>query len=435
MMGQLCGGTFLRSLDHEKFAFWIYTLGVATTAFGPIAHYIGWVFALSALIYGRIRYQTPLSVKLDKESRRILVFLILFLAWSMFAHVPSIDSFYVWGKGASIPLEFMTGLYLAMRLIDTPEKRKKFGLAVIAVNAVFCYDVMFRPYFHFIGWNASLDNGNAVALYALFMMPIFFCYAFWVFEKNSLLKYFLCLTSMLLVVFSFSSGGWSAAALQALIFVFYAIAGKRMKFRSLLLLSAALILVFILLLTVLGRGPFDSLKREYEQIISFNDLESFTTHRTDTWRAAVFMAKDHLVGGCGWATFEASFEKNRKNMAAMLKYKWPMPIAHPHSMYLSILYAGGLPSLLFFMAAFLLSLKRSWPRAGHKDTRDAIPWRLICFMLLASQVVYGTNGDVFAARRDIAAFFWACWGLLLVMPIPTLCLDRENNDEDTALCR
>ena len=127
----------------------------------------------------------------------------------MFAHIPYVDSFYVWGKGASIPLEFLTGLYLAMRLIDTSKKREIFGLAVLAVNLVFCFDVMFRPNFQILGWNGSLDNGNGVALYSLLTMPFFFCYSFWYFEKYNFVKYFICMTSLLLIFFSFSSGGWS----------------------------------------------------------------------------------------------------------------------------------------------------------------------------------------------------------------------------------
>ena len=144
-------------LNYETFAFWAYTVGVATTAFGPIAHYIGWTFALASLIYGKLRYNSSLSVNLGSESKRIMIFLVLFLIWSMFAHIPYVDSFYVWGKGASIPLEFLTGLYLAMRLINNSERRNIFGLAVVAVNVVFCFDVMFAVFFVF-RVDSSLDR-------------------------------------------------------------------------------------------------------------------------------------------------------------------------------------------------------------------------------------------------------------------------------------
>ncbi len=83
----------LSLLTYETFAFWIYTLGVAMTAFGPVAHYIGWFLALLSIVYGRIRYNAPLAVKLERDSRQIIYFLFFFLLWSMFAHIPYVDSF------------------------------------------------------------------------------------------------------------------------------------------------------------------------------------------------------------------------------------------------------------------------------------------------------------------------------------------------------
>ena len=59
-------------------------------------------------------------------------------------------------------------------------------------------------YFFVLGWNSSLDNGNAVALYSVLTMPIFFCYAFWYYKNNILIKYILSMTSVLFIIFSFS---------------------------------------------------------------------------------------------------------------------------------------------------------------------------------------------------------------------------------------
>ncbi|MDY9921608.1 MAG: O-antigen ligase family protein [Synergistota bacterium] len=422
-------------LTHEAFAYWAYVLGVAMTAFGPVIHYLGWVLALICLAYGRIRYNAPLSIKLKPESRKIICFLLFFLLWSMFAHFPYVDSFYTWGKGASIPLEFMTGLYLAMRLIDTSEKRKVFGLAVVAVNLIFCFDVMFRPYFFILGWNSSLDNGNAVALYSLLTMPFFFCYAFWFFEKNIAIKYILCITSLLFIIFSFSSGGWISAFVQIIIFMFYAAASKKLKIRSVVILIAASILAFSILISAFDNGPSVSFKRELEQMMSFNDFDALTNNRTDTWKASIFMAKIHPFMGSGWATFGKVFSEQRNNMEGILHQKWLDPIIHPHSMYLSILYSSGFPALLFFMIAFVLSMKKSWSGLKYDAINSGdVPWFLICFILMVSMAIYGTNGDVFEARRDVSVFFWACWGLLLVMPGSDQNSDKGDKSEDPALC-
>ena len=406
----------LSLLTYETFAFWIYTLGVAMTAFGPVAHYIGWFLALLSIVYGRIRYNAPLAVKLERDSRQIIYFLFFFLLWSMFAHIPYVDSFYTWGKGASIPLEFLTGLYLAMRLINTSDKRKVFGLAVVAVNLVFCFDVMFRPDFFMLGWNASLDNGNSVASYSLLLMPFFFCYAFWYFEKNIVLKYLLCLTSILLIIFSFSSGGWVTAAVQLAIFGFYASVSKKTNLKSVILFIGASFLLLSVIFSVFGKGPVDSMKRELVQMMSFHDVDVLTTNRKDIWKVSLLMAKVHPVLGSGWTTFGTVFEKKRNNMAEMLSQSLEEHISHPHNMYLSILYSGGFPALFFFMIAYVLSLKKSWSGVRYEVVSNEIPWHLICLISLVSISIYGTNGDVFEGRRDVSVIFWAVWGLLLVIP-------------------
>ena len=422
-------------LNYETFAFWAYTAGVATTAFGPIAHYIGWTFALASLIYGKLRYNASLSVKLGSGSKRIMIFLVLFLIWSMFAHIPYVDSFYVWGKGASIPLEFLTGLYLAMRLIDTSKKREIFGLAVLAVNLVFCFDVMFRPNFQILGWNGSLDNGNGVALYSLLTMPFFFCYSFWYFEKYNFVKYFICMTSLLLIFFSFSSGGWSAALFQVLIFMYYALMSKKVSIKAL----GVFLILFGLLITFFfcsyGKGYISSFKREIDQITSINNSEVLTNSRIYTWKAGIILASDNIIAGNGWATFEESFRNNYKYLNEKVQFRGPEMFVQPHNMYISILYAGGIPALLLFLIAFVLSTKKSWSGLRHDVINSGdIPWHLVCFILMVSMAIYGTNGDVFEARRDISVIFWACWGLLIVMPESDQNSDKGDKSEDPALC-
>lgn len=419
---------------YETFAFWAYVLGVAMTAIGPIAHYIGWTFALISLVYGRIRYNAPLSIKLEPEGRKIIYFLVFFLLWSMFAHIPHVDSFYIWGKGASIPLEFLTGIYLAMRLIDTSEKRKVFGLAVVAFNLVFCFDVMFRPDFQILGWNRSLNNGNAVALYSLLMMPIFCCYGFWFFENKFLFKYFICFTSLMLVFFSFSSGGWLTAGFQAVLLVCYAIKDNKINLKSLLMFLSILVIFLSVLIYSLGSSFEESLYREINQITAFDDTQVMTTGRIDTWKAGFFLAMKHPFIGGGWANFESEFNTYHKYMIDNINYKRQGELSQPHSMFISILYAGGLPSLLLFIFALSLSIRKSWVGNRNSYGNDVVPWFLICLVLLISQIIYGTNGDVFEARRDISAIFWACWGLLIVMPESDQHLSKGDKIENPSLC-
>jgi len=423
-------GIRFSSLTYETFAFWAYVLGVAMTAFGPIIHYISWFLVLVSLIYGKIRYGAPLSVKLQPESKKIIFSLVLFLLWSMFASVMYFESFYLWGKGSSIPLEFLTGLYLAMRLIDSSERRKIFGLAIVAVNLFFCFDVMFRPYFSILGWNSSLDNGNAVSCYGLLMMPFFFCYAFWFFENKVVIKYSLCLASLMLIVFSFSSGGWLTSFFQIIIFICYSIAIKKISIRN---LSLYLVIILILLTTsthLLGKEYSALFKREFDQMTAINDMQTLTTSRIYSWKSGILLAGDHLIAGNGWGTFEDDFVKNLKYLKEKTEYDGTECFTHPHNMYISILYAGGLPALFLFMTAFVLSIVKSWRGLKKGGLKEGIPWYLICFILMISMGVYGTNGDIFEARRDIAVFFWASWGVLLMLPEPCLQKAEANQNEN-----
>lgn len=421
-------------LTYETFAFWAYVLGVAMTAFGPIIHYISWFLVLVSLIYGKIRYNAPLSIKLQPESKKVVFFLILFLLWSMFANVIVVESFYLWGKGSSIPLEFLTGLYLAMRLIDTSDKRKLFGLAIVAVNLIFCFDVMFRPHFYLLGWNTSLDNGNAVSLYSLLMMPFFFSYAFWFFEKKVVLKYVLPVASLMLIVFSFSSGGWLTAFFQIIIFIGYSMAIKKISIKSFFMFLVILLILLTVSPHFLGKEYLASFKREFDQITAMNDSQTMTNHRIYTWKAGVILARDHMLVGNGWATFEGNFVKNFEYLKKKVNYDGTVYFVQPHNMYISILYAGGLPAFFLFMAAFIMSTIKTWSGLKRGSLNTSIPWDLICFILMVSMAVYGTNGDVFEARRDLGVIFWASWGVLLMLPENCAQKTEGDQNENTALC-
>ncbi len=34
---------------------------------------------------------------------------------------------------------------------------------------------------------------------------------------------------------------------------------------------------------------------------------------------------------------------------------------------------------------------------------------------MVSMAIYGTNGDIFEARRDVSVIFWACWGFCCLL--------------------
>jgi O-antigen ligase len=142
------------------------------------------------------------------------------------------------------------------------------------------------------------------------------------------------------------------------------------------------------------------------------------------------LAGDHLIAGNGWGTFEDDFVKNLKYLKEKTEYDGTECFTHPHNMYISILYAGGIPALFLFMTAFVLSIVKSWRGLKIGGLKASIPWHLICFILMISMAIYGTNGDIFEARRDIAVFFWASWGVLLMLPESCTQKAEANQNEN-----
>ena len=243
------------------------------------------------------------------------------------------------------------------------------------------------------------------------------------------------MTSLLLIFFSFSSGGWSAALFQVLIFMYYALMSKKVSIKAL----GVFLILFGLLITFFfcsyGKGYISSFKREIDQITSINNSEVLTNSRIYTWKAGIILASDNIIAGNGWATFEESFRNNYKYLNEKVQFRGPEMFVQPHNMYISILYAGGIPALLLFLIAFVLSTKKSWSGLRHDVINSGdIPWHLVCSILMVSMAIYGTNGDIFEARRDVSVIFWACWGLLLAIPDYAELSDKGDNIEDPALC-
>ena len=403
--------------SFEAFAFWSYILGVAFTALGPVVHYTTWGLTLTALVYGRLRYGSPAFVlPCRKDSRNIFYILLLFLLWTMFAHVFLLDSFYVWGKGASIPLEFMLGLCFAVRLLKTAQDRYRFGIAVVAVNALFALDVMPREYFVILGLNHALNNGNAMALYGVLLMPFLCCFALWYF-KNRYIQFLLCIISALTVFLSFSSGGWLAALFEVVPFVFFALRQHKLSLKF--MLSTLIVVVLLLAMGdyITHHRILDRFRIELQQDSAYNNMEKLTTNRSYIWEMTSLMIKAHPVTGWGRDTFDTEFREYYEKYGKQLGAPTDEIFIEPHSMYFAWTYAGGFPSLVLFLAAYMLSAVKSFRGAGEED-EYGIPWHLICLLLFIGLAVYGTNGDVFEARRDMGAIFWAAWGLLLAVDEP-----------------
>lgn len=405
----------INTVNFERVALWSYMLGTAFTALGPVIHYTFWTVTLAALLYGKLRYGTSVFVMpCSKSSRNIFYLLLIYVLWSMFANAIYINSFYVWGKGASIPLEFLFGLCMAIRLLDTDKKRMLYGLLLVIFNAIFCFDVI--PYCKIgsvICFNNSLKQGNTLGLYGVIIFPYFCCYAFWHFKKQVFVKTCLCVLVSLVILLSFSSGAWLTTFCEALIFIYFALKKNKITFKFLISGAAGILLLLFAFNYVSNNAIIGDLHREIGQDTSYTDFNKLTTNRYDIWKVTLEMSKEHPFTGWGTETFETEYKKHVSLYAKKLKLVDLSEKYEPHDMYISWLYSGGLPALMAALAAWLLAIVKAIKLARQINEESKVPWELICLMSLVGMTVFGIGGDIFAARRDIATMFWAVFGILL----------------------
>ena len=112
---------------YEKYAFYLFILGVSLTALGPAAHYIGVGIAFLLIVYGRLRYRDKMwRMPGTVYDFRVLAVTSAALIWSMTANALSAPSFYMFGKSASVSLEFLITILLTLRLLGSDAARDRF---------------------------------------------------------------------------------------------------------------------------------------------------------------------------------------------------------------------------------------------------------------------------------------------------------------------
>ncbi len=409
----------IASMSFEAFAFWCFTIGTALSAFGSVLHYTGWSLALFALIYGRIRYKTNIIARPPKSKYPILTVLIVTFFWSMIANSLAAASFATasfvqWGRSLSIPLEMLLAIFLVIRLVDNKNKLEKFAVAII-VGAILSnfYYIFVTPFTK--GIHQNLVSGNALGIYNILVMPIFFCYSFWCLKKRPFLAILLCIINVLSLLSNFSSGPWLAGAIQALIIIGYALKDKKI---SVAYVGKALVLFLLILVVCDIATDHFILKRldgEINQAKSINDMNTFTTKRTEIWYVAVEIIKDRPLTGVGRGMFEACTTGYIPQIPKEIRCTDGQSFNQPHNMYLGFLTDAGIPSFLLFMAAFLLSIVKSF-RIDRQPNERTIPWGIVCFAVFVGQMIHGIGCDVFEVRSDMAPVFWAIWGILISLP-------------------
>lgn len=405
---------------YEKYAFCLFILGVSLTALGPAAHYIGVGLSFLLVLYGRLRYGDKMwRMPETVYDFRILAVTSAALVWSMVANAVSAPSFYMFGKSASVSLEFLITILLTLRLLGTDAARDRFLKIFVAANIVLSLTVIVRVLLGVHMPNGALSNGNVIGVYSLLLLPVFCAYALYG-TLHTAVKYLLPVLGLAVVVVSFSSGAWIAAAVEYVVLIVCIAAGRRVSvsvkkiFAVLLCIAAACAAILSFNQAVVVQN----FKRELAQLCSVANVEKFTNHRSGIWRSTLYLIGKKPIIGYGRDTFEDNYAANVSIFIEKgLVSKNDRIYYHPHNMYLNILYDAGIPALILFGISCLMLLKKSVSVlkndiAGHNE----LMWTVLGLTMLFGQFAWGLSNDVFDQRRDIAIIFWTVYSVLIIYP-------------------
>ncbi len=402
-------------VSYESAARWIYLVSIIFTIFAPAVHYIGYILVLGLLAYGRIRHRAPFVSFENKTCRGISAVMTVFFLWSAFINVFFMTDFEVWGKGASVYLELLVGYFFAVRLFGSEEPRKMFIKFFVPLTTfIFCL-IIIKAYvpLPFPLPKRLTMNGNTLGLYPVLAVPYIFFYAMWIWEKRYFLKYFSCIVSMVTLFISFASGAWLTVFCMLPFILYYAVRAGKIKLVNI----AAGVCAGLLVLAAFNYISHGAIQKrfvvELRQISSVQDANSLTNHRSAIWRVVSGLIADRPIVGYGRKNLEEVYGEALKENAEYAKIDF-VARSHAHNMYLELAVSSGIPSLLLFLAALFMMIRKCW--RGRFNVENGVPWHLIFLIMLGGQLVYGITGDVFEARRDLAVIFWASMGIIAALP-------------------
>ncbi len=409
---------------YETVALWSYVVAVAFSACGPVIHYTGWSLCLLALVANRLIAKEPFLPRQWGSGAIFKLLLALFL-WSCFCLTLGAPSFYSWGKEASVFLEMLLGVFFAIRLLNSPQRRRLFGSVLLGASVVLTIHSLLM-YFHLVApLNRTLENGNVLGFFGLFLSALLPCGALWAVKRPLIALVMLC-CAPLLTILSFSSGAWIGSAVQAVVILLWAIRAKKISLRAVATVVLA-VGVFLVGANELSRGVIGlRFQEEVAALSAIDDLDRFTTLRNKIWEQSWVAIKERPWLGHGepFQDFSARLVARRGHGDVH---------GSPHTAYLYLLYVAGIPGLVLFCLAGLATLKKCLaliPNEMERCQRNAdMPWALLTGALMIGQAVYSVSGDIFQARRDLAVPFWALWGLVILLDYPeTPVRERELQD-------
>lgn len=339
-------------------------------------------------------------LSLLREETRFLLFAGLFVLGIIFAYGINAHPLSDWGEIKSfyiVPVLFLVAILLHA---ETGGSIKLLilswflGIAAASLAAIAAY---------LAGW-VSYD-GRLASLYlspnylAMLIAPGVLFMGYFYEDCSKCRHRILVLVFGLLVIFvlwaTHSYAAWGAIAVAS--FVSWLSRSERK--------SQTYIVPLFLTLAIIGLVIFQERGTEkWHSLVSGSDRSSLAS-RLIIWRSAVRVSADSFPAGIGTGHFQAAYLSNQKYFPPYLE--WAVPT--PHNLYLHFLIEGGVMTLIGWLGAIFLVLKRA-VRAlsrGEKSRTLSLGFALVIFYL-----VYGLV-DTPYMKNDLVLAVWGALGLTM----------------------
>jgi len=154
--------------------------------------------------------------------------------------------------------------------------------------------------------------------------------------------------------------------------------------------------------------------REVGQILSVNDIRSFSNKRDQYWANAIELVSFKPLLGWGWvnAPLDTKLSDHQKEQLSGLASRPQVAEpGHAHNMYLNIAVYGGIPTLFAVILIHFLSISRAFQLIKTIPSMKIVYGTV--FITVLSQILYNFAGDIFNFRYKAALIFWTLMGLTL----------------------
>ncbi|MGC9373248.1 MAG: O-antigen ligase family protein [Thermovirgaceae bacterium] len=383
---------------------WGFLAAVVLEPWGPVLRYAALAVCLSGLLTAFSQNRKGLfRCPFDAWAARDLGFVLL---WSLVVQLVAWPAPAVFFRGLSLPVEFAFSLFLAAAVLSRKKMAGRFETAWFASMTLVVLWTLWR-FFVESRHSGPFGNINKLGIYVAVVLPFVLAR---VFEPRSALPDRLFSWALFIGCFgalavSLTSSAWITAAFETVV-----VAALLRPPKARILAAFGVLCLFGAAAAgflYLKDSPFlDYAGEELRQLSLVDDPFWFTNKRWFIWKETFRLASMKPFFGWGWSTFQDVYRSLGK----------PVPYlgqpAHPHNLYLALLFRGGVPLLVSVMFLFLAAARKAFKKAvtpaGGRN-----PFFVAVFTAIAGQLLFGVGHDIFELRGDMAFLFWALLGAAL----------------------